>query len=62
MVGNCSRGTENVAILDGGLREWVSEGLNLTTVVTPMAPGAYVPSESAEVSPVSAERDYPRFT
>jgi rhodanese-related sulfurtransferase/mono/diheme cytochrome c family protein len=52
-------GQKNVAILDGGLREWVSEGLNLTTVVTPLAPGTYVPSESAEVSPASAERDYP---
>jgi len=48
-----------VAILDGGLQGWVSEGYNLTTVVTPLAPGTYVPSEPAEVPPVRTERDYP---
>jgi rhodanese-related sulfurtransferase len=52
-------GQKNVAILDGGLRGWVSEGYNLTTVVTPLVAGTYVPSDPAEVSPVSAERDYP---
>jgi rhodanese-related sulfurtransferase/mono/diheme cytochrome c family protein len=54
-------GQKNVAILDGGLRGWISEGYNLATVVTPLEPGTYVPSEPAEVSPVSAGRDYPLF-
>jgi rhodanese-related sulfurtransferase/mono/diheme cytochrome c family protein len=51
-------GQKNVAILDGGLQGWVSEGYNLTTVVTPLVPSTYVPSEPAEVSPVSARADY----
>jgi rhodanese-related sulfurtransferase/mono/diheme cytochrome c family protein len=52
-------GQKDVAILDGGLRGWVSEGYNLTTVVTPLVPSTYVPSVPAEVPPVSAKRDYP---
>jgi hypothetical protein len=48
-----------VAILDGGLRGWVDEDSNVTTVVTPLVPSAYVSSEAAEVAAVRADRDYP---
>ncbi len=52
-------GQKNVTILDGGLREWASEGYSVTTVVTPMTPSTYVPSELAEVAASRSRRDYP---
>jgi thiosulfate/3-mercaptopyruvate sulfurtransferase len=52
-------GHKNTAILDGGLRGWAEEDSSLTTVVTPLVPSAYVPSEVAEVAAGSADREYP---
>jgi 3-mercaptopyruvate sulfurtransferase SseA len=52
-------GQKNVTILDGGLREWVSEGYSVTDVVTPLAPSTYTPSELTDVAAVRARRDYP---
>jgi 3-mercaptopyruvate sulfurtransferase SseA/mono/diheme cytochrome c family protein len=52
-------GQKNVAILDGGFREWASEGYSVTDVVTPLAPGTYAPSGLAAVAAVRAGRNYP---
>jgi rhodanese-related sulfurtransferase/mono/diheme cytochrome c family protein len=52
-------GQKNVAILDGGVREWLSEGYSLTTTGTPTAPGTFTPSATAGVAAVGAGRDYP---
>jgi rhodanese-related sulfurtransferase/mono/diheme cytochrome c family protein len=52
-------GHENVAILDGGLREWAEEDTYLTTVITPMVPSAYASSDLVETAAVRSDRDYP---
>jgi 3-mercaptopyruvate sulfurtransferase SseA len=51
-------GQNNVAILDGGFRRWVEEGNQVTTAVTPLAPGKYASGEAAEVAVFHEGRDH----
>jgi rhodanese-related sulfurtransferase len=50
-------GHRNVAILDGGFRDWVREDNEVSTVVTPLAPLSYVSQEAGGVG--TAGRNYP---
>jgi rhodanese-related sulfurtransferase len=52
-------GHKNVAILDGGLRQWVDEDNYVTTVVTPLVPNIYVSAEGTKAAAVRADRNYP---
>jgi rhodanese-related sulfurtransferase len=52
-------GHKNVAILDGGFREWLSEGNEVSTVVTPLTSSSYAPEQPAKVAAAVADRNYP---
>ena len=52
-------GHKNVAILDGGFRDWVREDNDVNTVVTPLAPSSYGSQEAAEVVAAGAGRSHP---
>lgn len=52
-------GQKNVAILDGGFRQWVEEYGQVLTVVTPFTAGTFSPTKAAEVAAVPEGGDHP---
>jgi hypothetical protein len=52
-------GHKNVAILDGGFRNWLREDNEVSTVVTPLSPSLYVSQEAPEAAAAAAGRAYP---